>query len=106
MPMPVEVLPSEPVLCWIVPPLPAVPVPVTCRPPLDPVVSRMMPVAELFGPERDELLWNVRSAAPMFVVVTFRAVPPVVVSVLTTGVTPPHGFTAQTTTVPPPVARK
>ena len=77
MPMPLVVLPSAPVLCWIVPPEPAVPVPVTVRPPSAPVVLRLMPARCRAVPA--EMLWNVRSSAPMVVLATLSAVPVVVV---------------------------
>src|SRR5438270_8035037 len=48
MPDPCVVLPSAPVLCWIVPPDAAEPLPVTVRPPLVPVLLRMMPSDVLF----------------------------------------------------------
>ena len=73
------------------PPLPALPVPVTVKPPLVPVVSRFMPLSAPF----EEMLWKVRPGAPIVVLATFRAVPEVVVSVFAAPVT---------ATVPPPVA--
>ena len=73
------------------PPLPALPVPVTVKPPLVPVVSRSMPLSAPF----EEMLWKVRPGAPIVVLATFRAVPEVVVSVFAAPVT---------ATVPPPVA--
>src|ERR1043166_5104943 len=45
-PIPVVASPSTPVLFAIVPPEPALPVPVTVKPPLVPVLSRIIPVAE------------------------------------------------------------
>src|SRR5262245_1781749 len=76
----------------MVPPEPAVvPVPVTVRPPLDPVVFKMMP----FVAPLAEMLRNVSPFEPMVVLATFRAVPVVVVKALPDPVTP---------TVPPPVA--
>src|SRR5438045_8854401 len=101
MPEPWLLLPSDPVLCWIVPPVPALPLPVTVKPPADPVVSRMMPFDELFAPEPDEMLRKVRPAAPIFVLVTLSAVPEVVESVLTIDV-----LFCVAVTVPPPVAMK
>ena len=104
MPTPVVVLPSAPVLFAIVPPEPALPVPLTFSPPVEPVVSRMIPV---FEPPLLEILWNSRLLAPIVVFATFRAVPVVVVSVLTSPPfepEAPHGFSSQTFNVPPPVA--
>src|SRR5947209_3393385 len=101
MPEPCVVLPSAPVLCWMVPPVPALPLPVTVRPAVEPVVLRMMPFDVLFAPEPDEMLRNVRPAAPMVVFETLRAVPAVVESVLTIEV-----LFCVAVTVPPPVAVK
>ena len=95
--MPVEVLPSAPVLCWMVPPLPGVPVPVTRRPPLDPVWSRMMPVAVLLAAVPDVMRWNVTWLAPMVVLAMLSAVPLLESIVL---------FEPVTVTVPSPVALK
>src|ERR1051325_2737091 len=72
MPLPVAVAPFAPVLLAIVPPEPAEPVPATTRPPLVPVLSRMMPVAE---PPLEAMLVKLRFAAPMVALVTARAVP-------------------------------
>src|SRR5436190_5276594 len=64
---------------WIVPPLPAVvPVPVTVRPPLEPVVSRTMPLVAPLA----LMSWNVRPLAPIEVLVTLSAVPVVVTMLL------------------------
>ena len=65
-PAPVEasIWPPE----WL---LEAPPSPVTVRPPLEPVLLRMMPLAAPF----DEMLWNVRLLAPMVVWTTLSAVP-------------------------------
>src|SRR5262249_43379351 len=47
---------------WMVPPEPAVvPIPVTVRPPLDPVLLSTMPLTAPFA----EMLWNVTLAAPI-----------------------------------------
>src|SRR3954468_3277516 len=85
-----------PVVFWIVPPEPAPPVPDTVRPPLAPVVFRMIPfVGPLAVPA--EMLRNFRPLAPIVVFATLRAVPVVVVKVLVVSVA---------VTVPPPVAVK
>src|SRR3954447_10913977 len=71
-----------PVVLWIVPPDPAEPVPLTLRPPVEPVVFRMIPLA---GPEAAVpavMVLKIRLPAPIVVFATFRAVPVVVVSVL------------------------
>ena len=75
MPMPIVVLPSLPVLFAIVPPEPAVPEPVIVRPPLVPVVSRMIPVLD---PPLEEMLRKFKPLAPMIELTTFNAVPVVV----------------------------
>src|SRR5437762_14312492 len=67
----------------------------------DLVVLRMMPFDVLFAPEPDEMLRNVRPAAPMVVLATLRAVPAVVESVLTI-----VELFCVAVTVPPPVAVK
>src|SRR5947209_5611979 len=85
----------------MVPPVPAPPLPVTVRPPLVPVVLRMMPFDELFAPDPDEMLRNVSPAAPMVVFETLSAVPAVVESVLTI-----EELFCVAVTVPPPVAVK
>jgi len=72
----------------------SVPSPRTERPPFEPVLSRMMPVAV---PPLEPMLRNVRPLAPILVLVTFSAVAVVVASVLLAPVT---------VTVPPPVAAK
>src|SRR5436189_4294864 len=79
MPMPVVVLPSLPLLFAIVPPEPAVPEPVTERPPLLPVLSRMIPVAE---PPLEAMLRKFKPLAPMVELTTLSAVPVVVEIVL------------------------
>ena len=66
-----------PVECWIVPPVPAAPVPVTVSPPLEPVGVEQIPFAAPF----EEMLWKVRPLAPIVVLATSSAVPVVVVSV-------------------------
>src|SRR5438067_11010773 len=81
----------------MVPPLPAVPVPVTVRPPPEPVVSRLMPTPALFDADPALMLRKVRPLAPMVVLATFRPVPLVVAIVF--GLAP-----VVTLTVPPPVA--
>ncbi|MDQ4097175.1 MAG: hypothetical protein M3144_04825, partial [Actinomycetota bacterium] len=80
---------------WIVPPEPAVPVPVTVRPPRDPVFSSRMPWAA----PADEMLLKLSPLAPMVVFWTLRALPVPLgwFSVL---------FDPVTLTVPPPVAEK
>src|SRR5215218_2127405 len=111
MPIPALVLPSAPVLCWIVPPeqsavfgtvrVAAVPAafgatdpphtplvfPVTVTPPEAPVLSSTIPTPAV--PEAVPALIdrNVRPLDPMFVLVTVSAVPVVVVSVLVAPVT-------------------
>ena len=97
------VLPLAPVLCWIVPPDAGVPVPVTMRPPSEPVVSRLMPTPALSVAVPAVMLWNVRSSAWIVVLATLSAVPVVVVSVLFGAVAPLVSVTAM---VPPPVALK
>src|SRR5215204_1256095 len=59
-----------------------------------------MPLAPPF----ELMLWNVSPLAPIVALLTLSAVAVVVVRVFTTAVAPPHGFTAQTLTVPPLVA--
>jgi hypothetical protein len=78
---------------WIVPPLPAEPVPLTVNPPLEPVLLSTMPLAAPFA----EMLRNLRPEAPIVAFATLSAVPAVVVNVLAV-------FVADT--VPPPVALK
>ncbi len=55
----------------MVPPLPAVPVPVTVKPPAEPVLLSTMPLA----PPVAEMLRNVRPLAPIVVFATFSAGP-------------------------------
>src|SRR4051794_29869445 len=93
MPVPCVVLPSAPVLLEMVPPEPAVPLPVTVSPPLEPVVLRMMPFAEPLPFE--VMVRNVRPVPPIVVKATFGAVPFGGVIVLLLPVTAP---------VPPVVA--
>ena len=75
---------ASPVVFWIVPPVPReaaivprspscrlAPVPVTVRPPMEPVLLRLMPLGAPFA----EMLWNVTSLTPMVVLATFSAVP-------------------------------
>ena len=81
----------------MVPPLPGVPVPVTVRPPLALVLSRMMPTPAVPEAVPAVMLWKVRPLAPMVVLATFKAVAVVVVRVL---------FAPVTFTTPPPVAAK
>src|SRR5262245_50250716 len=73
------------------------PLPVTISPPLDPVLLRTMPLVGPLAAVPAEMLRKVGPRAPMFVLVTFRAVPVVVAIVLVEPVT---------LTVPPPVALK
>src|SRR5437867_10269667 len=72
---------------WMVPPVPAEPVPVTVSPPLTPavvpVLFRMIPVAAPFA----EMLRNVSPLAPIVAFSTSRAMPVVVASVLVLPVT-------------------
>src|SRR6187551_3600832 len=105
MPVPSVAEPFAPDLLAIVPPLAALPVPFTFRPPFAPVVLRMMP---LLLPPLDEMLWNSRLLLPMVVLLTFSAVAVVVVILLTFAPVAPglQGFSSQTSTVPPPVAAK
>jgi hypothetical protein len=85
---------------WIVPPEPAVPVPLTVNAPA-PVLFRLMP----FVPPFAEMLRNVMPLGPIVVLATLSAVPVVVVIVLTRAPAAGlHGFSSQTLTVPPPVA--
>src|SRR5215207_8463515 len=101
MPLPWVVLPSLPLLLVIVPPLLLPPTdvfdpsPTTFKPPLEPVVSRMIPLLE---PPFDEMLWNSRLFKPIVVFATFSAVPVVDVSVLTTKPVADglHGLSSQT----------
>src|SRR5437899_2073397 len=99
MPMPAVVLLSAPVLCWIVPPVQSatsvacageteppqnpLELPVTVRPPLEPVVSRTMPLPAEPAPVPALMLRNVKPLAPMVVLVTLSAVPVVDEIVLT-----------------------
>src|SRR5438105_1154598 len=85
----------------MVPPDPAEPVPVTVSPPSVPVLLRIMPLEELLAALPDEILRKVNPAAPMVVLVTFKAVPAVVERVLTMLV-----LFCVAVTVPPPVAAK
>src|SRR6186713_474876 len=93
MPVPWVVLLSLPLLLEMVPPLPLpptdvfVPSPTTFRPPLEPVVSRMIPLLE---PPLDEILLNSKLFAPMVVLATLSAVPVVVVNVLTSAPVAPE----------------
>src|SRR5262249_37819055 len=85
-----------PVVFWIVPPELSPPtdefaLPLTVRPPLEPVVLRTIPFAAPFA----AMLLKLRPLAPIVVFATFSAVPVVVASVLADRVT---------LTVPPPVA--
>src|SRR5438046_6158364 len=84
----------SPVVFWIVPPLPADAPPATVRPPLAPVVLRMMPFVGPLAAVPAEMLRKVNPLAPMVVLATFRALAVVVVSTLLLPVT---------ATVPPPV---
>src|SRR6185503_13920739 len=79
MPMPVVVLSSLPLLFAIVPPEPAVPEPVTVRPPLMPVLLRIMPVLD---PPLEEMLRKLKPLTPMIELTTLSAVPVVVEIVL------------------------
>src|SRR5215203_1783998 len=103
----VPVLVSEipaPVEALIVPPVPALPVPVTLRPPDAPVVLRTIPLVAPFA----EILRNSRLFALIVVFATLNAVPVVVVILLIRApvAAPLQGFSSQTSTVPPPVAAK
>src|SRR5258706_11396013 len=110
MPIPLPV-PSAPVLLEMVPPVQVAaevhvpPLPETVRPPV-PALSSTMPLA--LPLPFDVILRNSNLFAPMVVLVTFSAVPVVVVSVLTNAPVAAglHGFSSQTLTVPPPVAVK
>ena len=74
--MPVPLVSLLPVLFSMVPPEPAVePSPVTVRPLLAPVLSRMMPSPELPLPVPSEMLLNVTPLEPMSVLVMSSAVP-------------------------------
>src|SRR5437016_5155633 len=68
---------------WMVPPVPAEPVPATVRPPELPVLLSRMPLTAPF----DEMRLNVRLLAPIVVLSTCRAVPDVVARVLLEPVT-------------------
>ena len=88
------------VMLWMVPPDPlVVPVPVTVRPPVEPVVFSTMPLAgsaaAVLLPA--EMLRKFRSPAPMVVFATFSAMADVLLRVLPAPVT---------WIVPPPVAVK
>src|SRR5262245_3416211 len=99
--------PVADVLLLIVPPEPAVdPMPVTVSPLVLPVVVSTIP--EFAPAVVDVMLRNVRPVPPMVVLATFNAVPVVVVMVLTSGpvAAAAHGFSSQTSTVPPLVAVK
>src|SRR5258706_16463810 len=69
---------SAPVAFLSAPPVPALPVPVTVRPAVAPVLLRTIPLA---GPEPAEvpvpaeMLLNVRPLAPILVLITLSAVP-------------------------------
>src|SRR5437588_4893272 len=96
----VESVPSG---CTVIEPpqLPAE-LPLTLRPPLDPVALKLMPLTAPLA----EMLRNSRLLLPIVVLVTVSAVPVVVVRVLTNAPVAPglQGFSSQTLTVPPPVA--
>src|SRR4051812_19715829 len=77
--MPVPWLAAAPVLFWMVPPVPAAPLPVTVRPPALPVLFRVMPMTV---PPLEEMERKVIPAAPMFVFVTLSAEPVPVVMLL------------------------
>jgi hypothetical protein len=77
---------------WIVPPLFAVPDPVTVRPPLEPVLFSTMPLEAPL----EAMLRNVMSLTPIVVFTTLSAIPEVVVIT----------FPPVTLIVPPPVALK
>src|SRR5262245_14468410 len=99
--------PVADVLLLIVPPEPAVdPMPVTVSPLVLPVVVSTIP--EFAPAVVDVMLRNVRPVPPMVVLATFNAVPVVVAIVLTSGpvAAAAHGFSSQTSTVPPLVAVK
>ena len=95
-------LPFAPVLLETVPPVQVAedvqvpPLPVIVKPAFEPVVSRIMP---LFVPPFDAMLRNVKPLAPIVVFATFKAVPEVVVSVLTI-----EELFCVALIVPPPVA--
>src|SRR5262245_60610042 len=113
MPVPtgVAVLLSAPTVFWMRPPVhvgvaevQTPPLPVTVRPAVAPVVFNTIPFAAPLA----EMLRNVRPVPPMVVLATFNAVPVVVAIVLTSGpvAAAAHGFSSQTSTVPPLVAVK
>src|SRR6185295_2229190 len=104
-----DVLVSEipaPVAFWIVPPVPAPPVPVTIRPPAAPVLLSKIPFTGPLATVPAEIFWNSSLFAPIVVFATFSAVPVVVVIVLTLAPVDAglQGFSSQTSTVPPLVA--
>src|SRR5687768_7206678 len=103
--MPAVVEPSAPVLFWMVPPVPAPPVPVTVRLPTLPrvqsppqVLSNEIPTPLLPAPVPAEILSKVSPAVPIVVPFTLSAAPLVVVIVLF------DAAGSATVTVPPPVA--
>lgn len=95
----------------MVPPLPlfdAAPSPDTVSPPDEPVVFSTTPFAGPLAAVPAEMLRNSSLFAPMVVSATLSAVPVVAERRLTTAPVAPglHGFSSQTSTVPPPVAAK
>src|SRR5229473_164033 len=85
MPMPVVVLPFDPLLFAIVPPVlfpptdVSDPSPTTVNPPVAPVLLRIMPLP-VAAPEL--MLWKVTPLAPIVVLVSCSAMPAVALSVL------------------------
>src|SRR5690606_11089916 len=91
---------ATPSVRWIVPPVPAAPVPLTLRPPPDPVLLSTIPLVGPLAPVPAEMLRNSRWFELIVVLATLSAVPVVVVRVLTRRPVAPglHGFSSQTST--------
>ena len=67
---------ASPVVLWIVPPDPAMPVPATIRPPEAPVLLRMIPLDGPEAPVPAKMLLNVRYEGPIVVLATFQGFAP------------------------------
>ena len=92
----------SPEVFWMVPPVPAAPVPVTVSPAVAPVLFSTMPLV----PPLAAILRNTSPPAPMVVLATFSATPPTDVIVLFAPVmtsVPPEGPTPALALMPPPV---
>src|SRR5262245_21373587 len=85
MPMPAVVEALAPVLCWIVPPVPAAPSPLTTRLPFAaavPVLSSELPTPLVPAAVPAVMLRKVRPPAPIVVLATLSAVPDPLLMVL------------------------